>query len=253
MRRSAALVLLVLGSFCDSTNPTGGDPPTALAQGDVLDSAYATNDTALLDTFLSRWAGELSSLTPAEQEALSDTVAAAYAAFRAFYHPEQLSLVTGGTHEFGQDSLSFAVVQTSLTVGVSDTVSSERLYMSPATSWDTVSDFRPAVDIGSVEPLFLSPAYEALLTSFLLDSAGQYYTDSQERAAFLTQRINIFHHHWVPGWHLLTAPSVSGMLLDTTLTRAMLSFRVFYQFGEAVLEKGPAGWRIVRSELTGVE
>ena len=70
---------------------------------------------------------------------------------------------------------------------------------------------------------------------------------------FLRQAVQLNHHHWISDYQKATMPVVSQIYVDESLSHALVNFRVFYQFGEAYLERKNGGWKLLSSKLTAIE
>jgi len=73
------------------------------------------------------------------------------------------------------------------------------------------------------------------------------------RTQFLRQVMQLTHHHWFSDYHKATMPIASQVIFDKSLTKALITFRIFYQFGDAYLEKREGSWTLLSSRLTAIE
>ena len=65
--------------------------------------------------------------------------------------------------------------------------------------------------------------------------------------------MQLTHHHWIADYHKATMPVLSCLYVNSDLSQARINFRVFYQFGEAYIERTQTGWTLISSELTMIE
>jgi hypothetical protein len=194
----------------------------------------------------------------------NDTIKAVFDVYKEFYKP--LDLLKLGDWEWGNDlnsNCKYVVVQNKIFYAV----------MSPDSfddfSWrtshkDSINNFRPPLNIDSKKVLYLTTEYDKALNQFLGTESTEMGTpnimnpsrpegESEKRYEIIRPFIPVLHGHWGGYWHLETHPDVGVILLDKTLTKAKIDFRVGYQGGEATLEKQGNKWIIKKSKATWVE
>ena len=127
-----------------------------------------------------------------------------------------------------------------------------------------IINFRPETTLPKDLRLFLVPPYHGELIQFLgnhhtpLGAGGIMYParaskKTFERQVFLNKYLNVIYGHWGGYWHLETHPEVSLIIMNPSLTKAILHFRLVYQGGEAYLENKDGEWKLVESKLTWIE
>lgn len=227
--------LLYLGCGEESGSPNRNHFDGVNCQ-ELLEKAYKDNNQSTLDSFFLCWHYNEPQITESEFASLSDTIKAIYNIFEAFFTPDDLDRITGGQHEPFDTPFRYAVVQNSINYQI-DTIFK-----------DSISDFRPHAKTTTV-PVVLTPYYYQILNDFLVNNDS---TDL-DRVKFLKEKICFVHHHWVEEWHFASMPNIGGIRLDSSLTKAAVSFRVFYQFGVAELQKVNNTWTLLSSRLTAIE
>ena len=126
---------------------------------------------------------------------------------------------------------------------------------------DSIMDFRPPVKAADKVPVYLTPAYEDLLVTFLgnqdmpLGSGrGPYPTRSRKesgnRKKFLETYIRLFYGHWGGYWQLVSYPLVHYVTFDRNREYARVDFRMVYEGGEAVLHKENGQWTLLSVQRT---
>lgn len=70
---------------------------------------------------------------------------------------------------------------------------------------------------------------------------------------FLRKAIQLTHNHWMDDYHKVTMPIASYIYINEKLNKALVTFRVFYQFGNTYLEKLNNKWVIINSKITAIE
>ena len=130
--------------------------------------------------------------------------------------------------------------------------------------FNSISNFRPPVDLKSGNVLYLTDEYEEALNIFLGSQSTELGDggimnpsmpsgESEKRYLFLRQYIPILHGHWGGYWHIETHPHIYTITFNKKLNKARAFFRVGYMGGEATLEKVGINWRIKESKATWIE
>lgn len=218
-----------------------------------LEHAYSEGSQKALDTVFLMWEEKIPRLSFKEISMLSDTVGQIYEIFREFYTPEDLNRVTGGAHENFETNFRYIVAQNSLEFAVVDTNPKYYFHRGVTIRERTLQDFRPTPDETVFGVVYLSSSADSMIYRYLYQPDGSPEPDHLQRVAFLRQAIQLTHHHWIMDYHKATMPIASHIYVNETLTEALVTFRVFYQFGNAYLEKEDKEWVLVHSELTMIE
>ena len=127
-----------------------------------------------------------------------------------------------------------------------------------------ITDFRPQTKLPPERKLYLTSPYERELTEFLSDQhtplgAGGIMNPARatrktfRRQAFLNNYLALIYGHWGGYWHLETHPEVSLVILNPSMTKAVIYFRLIYEGGEAYLEKQKGQWTLIESKLIWIE
>ena len=243
--------LPVSGACADET--TSPEPPEdfgAIAQR--LEGAYRQRSRDELRTVFESWQDAIAPYTHEEMAAFSDTIQQVYAVFQEFYSPTDLNRITGGAHEDFETDFWYIVVQNSMRFAVVDT-GLEQLGYPEATAEEEILDFRPPQGNLPLPVVYLSTQADSTIYRYLYQPDGTRESDHRDRVDFLRQTMQLTHHHWINDYHKATMPVVSALYMNGSLTEAKLAFRVFYQFGEAYLERRGSGWTITSSELRWIE
>ena len=227
---------------CDKENTTGENAAKELCAR--LERAFRLSSTSNLEQFFIDWNTSVSSNTGGEND-ITKTI---YEIYRTFYNP--LDLLILGDWEWGNSlnsSSKYVAVQNKIYYAVAE----KELF---DTYWrinrDSISDFRPQLDLPKNKVLYLLPEYAKALNAFLGTERSD---ENWKRYEFLRYQIPILCGHWGWYWHLATHPEISLMLIDTDKTVAKILFRVGYQGGEATLEKNNNTWVITESRATWIE
>ncbi|AFN75877.1 hypothetical protein MROS_2647 [Melioribacter roseus P3M-2] len=220
--------------------------------GAKLEKAYQSDSQAKLDSVFAMWRNAIPSFTKSQRSSLNDTVRNIYGIFEEFYTPEDLNRITGGYHENFETDFRYVVIQNSIEYAITDTNPRFYYYKGVETLERKISDFRPTPPV-SFPVVYLSSEADSMIYRFLYELDGERKSDHSERVAFLRQAIQLTHHHWISDYHKATMPIVFKIYVDNKLSNAFVIFRVFYQFGEAYLERNDGEWRLVDSHLTAIE
>lgn len=194
----------------------------------------------------------------------NDTVHNIFEVYRLIYRPFELPTLGAWEGENRlNSSCEYAVIQNKIFYSV---IPSNNLddFDWKKSKRDSIVDFRPPIELGKDKILYLTSDYQKALRNFL----GTESTDvgeenlmhpsipegeSADRYLMLRPYIPIIHGHWGRYWHLETHPYVSIIILNKTMTKAKIDFRVGYEGGEAILEKDDNSWTIKESKSTWVE
>lgn len=250
-------VVLVLNS-CKSTptspNTSPGDSLKDFGEiTNQLEHAYQNGSQSALDTVFTAWQQIIRPYSTDEITSFSDTIRQVYDVFQSFYCPTDLNRITGGEHENFETDFRYIVVQNSLYFAVVDTNPQYYYYMG-VTSWEgTIPDFRPQPNEAAFPVVYLSAQADSMVYWYLYQSDGTPKPDHQQRVAFLREAMQLTHHHWINDYHKDTMPIVSHIYMNEMFTQALVTFRVFYQFGQAYLERSNNRWNLIHSELTAIE
>lgn len=228
-----------------------------------LEFAFKQNSLDTLQKFFTDWNQNIqpNSVNFIEQ---NDTIKAVYDSYKEFYKP--LDLLKLGDWEWGNSLNSnskYVVVQNKIFFAV---VSSDNFneFNWETSKNDSISNFRPPLNLESGKILYLTTEYEKSLNFFLGTESTEMGTpnimnpsrpegESEKRYEMIKPYIPILHGHWGGYWHLETHPDVSIILFNKGLSVAKFYFRIGYQGGEAILTKGQNGWLIKQSESTWIE
>lgn len=247
---------LLLFWGCSDDISSSGERPSLKKFNEIaqqLDSAYQSGSQSALDTVFAVWQQRIPPYSPNEISAFSDTIRQVYEIFRTFYCPTDLDKITGGAHENFESNFRYIVVQNSLKFAIVDT-NPQYYYYQGVTTWErTISDFRPRPEDNTFPIVYLSDSANSMIYNYLYQSDGVPKQDHQQRAAFLREAIQLTHHHWINDYHKATMPIVSNIYMNEEFTQALVTFRVFYQFGETYLERSDNKWSLIHSRLTGIE
>ena len=246
---------LILLRACDGNITSSAeqqDEPDYESLALLLEQAYHQNSQQELDEFFSEWHEMIPAHTSRSLNALSDTVRQVYRIFQAFYSPTDLNRITGGQHENFETDFRYIVIQNDLRYAVVDTNPEYYYYRRVTSRAHEIPDFRPQHQV-SMPAVYLSSGADSLLYSFLYQTDGSPRDDHQDRVEFLRQAMQLTHHHWIRDYHKATMPVVSNVYVSEAIDRALVTFRVFYQFGDAYLEYRNEEWKLIRSRLTGIE
>jgi hypothetical protein len=194
----------------------------------------------------------------------NDTIKAVFDVYKEFYKP--LDLLKLGDWEWGNNlnsNCKYVVVQNKIFYAVMLPDSVDDFSWSTSHK-DSINNFRPPLNIDNKKILYLTTEYEKALNQFLGTESTEMGTpnimnpsrpdgESEKRFEMIRPFIPVLHGHWGGYWHLETHPDVAYILLDKTLTKAKINFRVGYQGGETILEKQGNKWTIKKSEATWIE
>lgn len=253
-------VLLLLGltlfSSCNGDIASFTEQPSSQDYSqlaELLEHAYQQHSQDTLNIFFESWMNILPAYTPKQIATFSDTVRQIYSIFRKFYSPTDLDRLTGGNHENFETDFRYIVVQNSMRYAVVDTSPRYYFYQGVTSYEKQIQDFRPAQGNLPFPVIYLSTQADSIVYHFLFQPDGTPRADHQGRVDFLRQAMQLTHHHWISDYHKATMPIVSQIYMDEPLKQALVNFRIFYQFGEAYLEKKDGDWTLISSKLTAIE
>ena len=219
----------------------------------LLTGAYEQNSQALLDSFFIAWQQMLPSFTPQMLSSCSDTVNEAYKVFTTYYSPTNLSRLSGGSHENFETDFRYIVIQNDLHISLVDT-NPQFHYYDGVKHYDVhLDDFRPTPEISGHPFVYLSPQADSIIFHFLFNEDSTSRDDHNNRLEFLRQAMQLTHHHWFADYHKATMPYAFTIIFNNSINQALVNFRIFYQFGEAYLEKKNSSWMLINSRLTAIE
>ena len=257
--KHAVLFLFYAGVFLwgcssDATSPDVQPIPKDFTEIAIhLENAYQKNSQEALDTVFTEWKQRIPAYTHFELNAYSDTLRKVYEVFNAFYTPNDLNRITGGEHENFETDFRYIVVQNDIDFAVIDTNPRYFFYAGVNILESEVKDFRPSNAALQYPVVYLTPQADTMIYRYLYDPEGNPKQDHQQRFEFLREALQLTHHHWIRDYHKITMPAVSKIYFDKSFTQALVTFRVFYQFGHAYFEKSENQWILVEAKLTGIE
>jgi len=209
-----------------------------------LERAFQSSSTSELEQFFAHWNTSVSSNT-----GQNEIVKVLYEIYREFYSPFDLKRL--GDWEGGNSlnsNCKFAAVQNKIYYAVVEKEVFNTWYN--IEKFDSISDFRPILNLEKSKILYLLPEYKEALNFFIGTVASE---NTQARYEFVRPYIPILYAHEGGRWYLATHPEVSRILLTPDKTVAKLFFRVGFQGGEATLEKKNNIWIITESRATWIE
>ncbi|MCO6046112.1 hypothetical protein NG895_19605 [Aeoliella sp. ICT_H6.2] len=230
-----------------------------------LDEGYAAHSSKPLTEFLEAWHAEskpVSAEMLAKKPAFEQDV---YAIFQVLYQPDQ-QLYKDTAYAVVQDKIAVTIVDSDLQRVFDQGIYSDLdwLFDLPSISKMKVEDFRPAVAGTGKKILYYKYKYIYTLARFICQDDEQGYehllhednTSQQriDRLEYLSPQLDVIRGHWGSGWHFETHPYVEAVFFSSDKKRAAVSYRVGYEFGEALLFKSAEGkWTVKEQGLTGVE
>jgi hypothetical protein len=218
-----------------------------------LERAYQSGSQSALNTVFKMWQETIPPYSSDVFNSFSDTIQQVYNVFQSFYCPTELNRITGGEHENFETDFRYIVAQNSLEFAVVDTNPQYYYYMG-VTSWEgSIPDFRPHSNEAAFPVVYLSAQADTMIYKYLYQADRTPEPDHQQRVTFLQKAIQLTHHHWISNYHKATMPIVSKIYMNDMFTQALVMFRVFYQFGEAYLERANNKWILFHSELKSIE
>ena len=234
---------MIFGNYsCDKVVTTDNKSVEELCA--KLETAFQSSSTSDLDRFFADWNTSVSSNT-----GQNDIVKAIYEIYREFYSPFDLKRL--GDWEGGNSlnsNCKYAAVQNKIYYTVVEREVFNTWYN--IEKFDSISDFRPQLNLEKSKILYLLPEYKEALNLFIGTVASE---NTQARYEFVRPYIPILYAHEGGRWYLATHPEVSRILLTPDKTVAKLFFRVGFQGGEATLEKKNNIWIITESRATWIE
>ena len=129
---------------------------------------------------------------------------------------------------------------------------------------DSIINFRPIINCGGKQPVYLTSKYNNILINFLgnnhapLGKGGimtpALATDaSAKRKTFLENRIKIWYGHWGGYWQLHSYPFAYAITFDYDMQYAQVDFRMIYEGGEALLQNVNGNWVLISAKRTWIE
>ena len=127
-----------------------------------------------------------------------------------------------------------------------------------------IKDFRPKTIYPDDEILYEDRKYYPKIAKYLgylhfdfgfpnLMSPAQPKRSNRNKQDFLNPYLVVWHGHWGGYWHITSHPLVWKIILENDLETADVHFLVVYQSGTATLKKEEGVWKLIESELTGIE
>lgn len=236
---------------------------SAAILNDKLETGFKLGSADSLAQVFSDW-NETIKPNTTEFTEQNETIKAVYDIYKEFYKP--LDLLKLGNWEWGNDLNSncrYVVVQNKIFYAVISSGNFDDFNWNSSHK-DSIDNFRPRLNLDSKKILYLTTEYDDALNQFLGTESTEMGTpdimtpsrpagESEKRYEMIRPFIPVLHGHWGGYWHLETHPEAGIILLDKTLTKAKVQFRVGYQGGEAILEKQCNEWAIKKSESTWIE
>ncbi len=230
---------------------------------DKLEIAFKQISTDTLGHIFLEWNEKIKPNTTEFIEQ-NDTIKAVFDVYKEFYKP--LDLLKLGDWEWGNNlnsNCKYVAVQNKIFYAVMLPDSFDDFSWNTSHK-DSINNFRPPLNIDNKRILYLTTEYEKALNQFLGTESTEMGTpnimnpsrsdgESEKRFEKIRPFIPVLHGHWGGYWHLETHPVVGYILLDKTLTKAKIDFRVGYQGGETILEKQGNKWIIKKSNATWIE
>ena len=248
--------ILTFSCGINSTSPDADHPKVEFNTdklSNLLNDAYDQNSQALLDSFFTMWQQMLPPFTPNILSSYSDTVNEAYKVFNAYYSPTNLSRLSGGSHENFETDFRYIVIQNSLSISLVDTNPQFHYYKGVKHHEVLLQDFRPKPEISGYPFVYMSSQADSIIYHFLFNEDSTYRDDHEDRVNFLRQAIQLTYHHWIADYHKVTMPYAFNIIFNNSMNQSLVNFRIFYQFGEAYLEKMNDHWILLSSRLTAIE
>ncbi|MCM4165977.1 MULTISPECIES: hypothetical protein [unclassified Arenibacter] len=268
MKTTILIIFILLFPACQGDKKlTLKDSKREIISSEVLlDSlyvAYNENSEERIKSFFREWNNAVPSIS-SQIINESDTLRNVFKIFKQMYRP--CDLLKLGDWEWGNklnSNSQYVIVQKNLTYVILETTSLDS-YSSEDVRKITIENFRPSIHVNPDSTLYLTSEYENALNKFLEDDSSevgeenimnpsQPKNESKRRYDFLRKYIPILHGHWGGLWHLETHPEINLIVLDKTLSKALVFFRVGFQGGEAQLTKNNNAWIIENSEATWIE
>lgn len=255
------LLIIVVVTVLNSCNSASTSPETSQGNSlknfsgiaNQLEHAYQNGSQSALDTVFTAWQKIIPPYSAGEYTSFSDTIQQVYSIFQSFYSPTDLNRITNGAHENFEMVFRYIVVQNSLNFAVVDTIP-QYYYYKGVTIWEgAIPDFRPQLNELNFPVVYLSAQADSMIYRYLYQPDGTLKQDHQQRVDFLRKAMQLTHHHWIDDYHKATMPIVSHIYMNEEFTQALVTFRVFYQFGQAYLERSNDKWTLIHSELTAIE
>lgn len=219
---------------------------------DKLIQAYNDSDyTAFEDVFI-EWSNN-----SIPDNDIPDSLVDLYDVYAEFYSPWDLERISDSTfRNSGNKIHSFYIIQSTLEYSYNLGTSGKEIF--------ELNSFRPWIKNDTIQLLYLDDDYEAAITCFL----GTEYEpvnfeniitpnfpgeEITRRNNFLSKYVGVFYSHWGDYWHLETNPEVWSINFNESRDTALVSYRLFYQAGEAILGKENDKWNIVDHYMTMIE
>jgi len=241
------LIILIFGCF--SLN--------AQTDSILLEQAYKKKSVKMLDQFFMNWRKAVPTVTNEELSQMNDTIRSAYKVFECYYNKHNK-----------YKNVKYLIIQNKLFIHVSDENDIEKMKDEDFFYWeikyDSITNFRPRINIKNRIPVYLTSYYEKILNVFLGDIYSPLGTggimnparpegESKERRRFLEDKIKIEYGHWGGYWHLNSFPEINIIIFNKDMKSALIYFRYGYRGGESYLIKKNANWKIVDSKFTWIE
>lgn len=220
---------------------------------ETLEKAYQQESQEQLDTFFEDWDEMIEPISSDEFIAHAEVEQEAYRLFVQFYTPDNLDRLTNGEHENFETGFRYIAVQNKLEIAVADTNPKYYYYRGVNISEYSIDNFRPELPNLASPAVYLTEEADSIIYYFLFDPDSTYRDDSSERAEFLRQAMQLTPHHWITDYHKYTMPHAGRIIFNETYAKALIQFRVFFQFGDAYFEKENGNWVLKESELTAIE
>ncbi len=238
---------------------------------DELTIACRNNSYELADKFIKEWEASERPIDSQKLAISPEVVKAAYEIFEEFYNPYDIERIGGSEWEKSMYlDAECVIVQEDISINIYDKLPDPGpnlpywYHKKDPIVKIQIKDFRPRVSFEGKTVLYLTWRYRDILNSFLGDEHIPFATgsimniarakgESEKRQKFLSKKIQAIHGHWGPSWHLITHPYVRSINFNLSLDKAILSFKIIYEGGEAKFRKENGKWKMIESERSWIE
>ena len=225
--------------------------------------SYLDDSGEQLEDFFHAWKDSSVGISKRELKSAPPVISSAYKIFEDFYQPKNLSRI--GKPEWGTDqfkSVKYFIVQKDLNVVIAKKLKENiSLSDSPPILDITINNFRPNLK-GDTPALFLTDTYQRVLESFLgseelpvghggLMNPSVAKGESEKRQKYLNSQLKIYHGHW-GGWRYVTDPTVTSIVFNKSLNKAIVRFSLVYEGGHAIYRFKKGKWILQESRLTWI-
>ena len=294
VRRNACVCIIAVAAYAGAV--LAGDGRDQESEGYVetscrdgaswLERGFANGDTQPLTRFLEAWHKYAKPVTADELAKKPEFEREAYAAYRAFFAPDNRYLEKN--YVMIQKELETVLVDDDMADIRKRVAALERFREFQRVPLQTISrivlkDFRPSVAVNGPKVIYLDDNHLHELLSFLVagrEEEPQYSgalvdsywaiphgadpfhhdpekredTVGQRRLDYLNTQLEIVAGHWETGWHFETHPMAYRMYLSRDRKVAVVEYREHFGGGEVYLEKDDHGkWKVIAREDSWIE